>query len=137
MSLRSFVYFFLMLMPIPLFGQQTGLNGVVMDHQGGVLPGASIHLEVAGGGQSLTTVTNAQGHYSFPSILAGDYVVRAESQGFAIQEKRVSVLVGNIIPVDFSLPVASTTNSVEVSTDPQLVSTTTSEIAGNIDPVQM
>ena len=137
MSLRSFVYFFLMLMPIPLFGQQTGLNGVVMDHQGGVLPGASIHLEVAGGGQSLTTVTNAQGHYSFPSILAGDYVVRAESQGFAIQEKRVSVLVGNIIPVDFSLPVASATSSVEVSTDPQLVSTTTSEIAGNIDPVQM
>jgi len=137
MKLKLLVLILLITGSLSLSAQQTGLNGVVADTQGAVIVAATVHLQAAGGGVSLTTVSNASGHYSFPSIQAGDYIVSAEVPNFAKQEKRVSVLVGNIIPVDFSLSIASANSQVDVTTDPQMVSTTTSEIAGNIDPVQM
>lgn len=140
--MRRSIFFLLLVVSFFLssssvFAQQTGINGTIIDTQGAAIGGAAIHLNTVGGGLSLNTTSGADGRYSFPSIQAGEYIVRAEMPGFAKQEKRVSVLVGNVIPVDFALGIASTTSSVDVSTNAQQISTTTSEIAGNIDPVQM
>lgn len=137
MNFKSFACFLLVCAPFTLLAQQTGINGVVSDRQGAVIAQAAIHLRASGGGVALDTVSDASGHFNFPRIQAGDYVVRAEYSGFAPQEKHVGVLVGNIIPVDFSLGLADATSSVDVISDSQQISTTTSEIGGNIDPIQM
>ena len=138
--MRRFIFFFLLVVSLSslhLIAQQTGINGTVTDVQGAAIGGAVVRLNTVGGGLALNTTSNNDGRYSFPSIQAGEYIVYAEMSGFSKQEKRVSLLVGNVIPVDFSLGIASTASSVDVSTATQQISTTTSEIAGNIDPVQM
>jgi len=117
--------------------QQTSITGTVTDAQGSVLPNATIHLNELGGGASLTSKSNAAGIYVFPSVEAADYVVLAEFTGFATVKKQVSPLVGQVVTVDFSLPVAATASTVEVTGEAIAISTTTSEVAGNIDPIQM
>ncbi len=79
-------------LPVAAVAQQTAINGVVSDPQGAVIASAKIRLQLAGGGVTLTTTSNASGRYSFPSIAAGDYVVKAEVSGFAPEEKHVSVI---------------------------------------------
>ncbi len=136
MKMKLLLLCCLLLPALSAFAQQTGINGVVTDVQGASVTGAKVHLQLAGGG-SFDTVTNARGSYTFPSIAAGDYVIRTQMDGFATLEKRISLLVGNLLPVDFTLTLASANTTVDVVTDPQQISTSTSEIAGNIDPVQM
>jgi len=117
--------------------QQTSITGTVTDSQGGTLPNATVHLNAMGGGVSLTSKSNADGIYIFPSVEATDYIVEAEFTGFATVKKQLRILVGQVVTADFSLPIASATSSVEVTTEMATISTTTSEVAGNIDPIQM
>ena len=117
--------------------QQTSITGRVTDAQGGTLPGAVVHLSAVGGGVSLTSKSNADGIYVFPSVEAADYILETDFTGFATTKKQVTVLVGQVVTADFALPIASATSSVEVTTEAASISTTTSEVAGNIDPIQM
>jgi len=120
-----------------LRAQQTSITGKVSDAQGGTLPGAVVHLNAVGGGVSLTSKSNADGIYIFPSVEAADYILETQFTGFATVKKQITILVGQVVTADFNLPIASATSSVEVTTEAASISTTTSEVAGNIDPIQM
>ena len=56
--------------------------GTVREVNGGVVPEVSITLESLSTGILKTTVSNGVGDYTFSSVLAGDYVVKAEHAGF-------------------------------------------------------
>src|SRR5262249_14674649 len=80
----------------------------VKDSQGGVLPGASVHVsgaQLPGGRDGITTGT---GNYSFPGLLPGVYKVEASMSGLgkAAREGRVSVGVGAQVDLRLS-PTAS------------------------------
>jgi hypothetical protein len=120
-----------------MFAQQTSLAGMVMDTQGASIPNANVHLEEVGGGASFNTVSDAKGTYTFPSLRAADYKIRVEVPGFAITQRQVTILIGQSLSVDFSLPLATSMSTIEVTAGTSAISTTTSEVAGNVDPVQM
>lgn len=128
----------MLFLPVSLaHAQQTSITGTVADAQGGVMPGAVVRLRPIGGGASLTSSSNQAGIYIFPSVPAMDYIVEAEFQGFATIKRQVTVLVGQVATVDFSMSLASAATTVEVTGEALAISTTTSEVAGNIDPIQM
>jgi hypothetical protein len=55
----------------------------VADEQGGVLPGVNIVISSPSlVGSQMTGATDAGGAHRFPSLPAGDYVVRIDLQGF-------------------------------------------------------
>src|SRR5258708_18167 len=67
------------------FGQGTAtssLSGVVVDSNGGVLPGATVAVKNNATGVTLQLVTNAAGAFSAPSIDAGTYTVTVTESGF-------------------------------------------------------
>jgi hypothetical protein len=136
-SLILVVVAFALLLSSSAVAQQTSITGTVTDVQGSVIPGAIVHLNAVGGGASLTSKSNADGIYVFPSVDATDYIVAAEFPSFATVKKEVSLLVGQVATVDFNLPLETATSTVEVTGEAATVSTTTSEVAGNIDPTQM
>jgi hypothetical protein len=49
------------------FAQQGQINGVVSDSSGGVIPGATVTATETGTGFAQSTVSGANGRYSFPS----------------------------------------------------------------------
>src|SRR5689334_308639 len=60
----------------------SSLSGVVVDSDGGVLPGASVAIKNDATGDLVTEVTNAAGVFSAPSLRPGSYTVTVTLQGF-------------------------------------------------------
>lgn len=120
-----------------LYAQQTELAGNITDQSGAAIPGASVHAAPAAGGAALAVQSTKDGVYHFPFLQAGDYVLRVEASGFTTVEKKLTLLVGQSLSIDISLPVASASGSVEVIADNTTVSTISSEVSSNITPQQM
>ncbi|MDR3741470.1 MAG: TonB-dependent receptor [Terracidiphilus sp.] len=58
------------------------MDGVVADASGGVLPDCTVTLTNAGTGVKLTTETNDDGVYAFPSLQPGSYDLEIAHEGF-------------------------------------------------------
>src|SRR6266513_2468310 len=61
----------------------TSLTGQVKDPQGASLPGATVTLYARERTFSLTTTTDSTGSYRFERLAPGEYLIEAESVGFA------------------------------------------------------
>lgn len=125
------------LFALPLFGQQTSIQGTVTDESGAVIPQAIARLVPAGGGAAASTLTNASGLYVFPSIAAAEYKLRIEVPGFTPAERTITILVGQSASVDVQLKPANAVTTVDVMAETNLVESNTSQVGGNIDPSRM
>ncbi len=91
-------------------------EGVVRDSTGGVLPGATLLLTNTETGVERSTVTNEVGRYRIPAVPAGSYRLTASLDGFAtVQRAGLTLEVGQVSTVDFSLPVGGASEEVTVT----------------------
>jgi len=73
----------------------SSLAGVVVDKDGGVVPGVSVAVKNNATGMSQNTTTNSSGAYSFPSMDPGTYTVTIALSGFKkVEIKEVRLLAG-------------------------------------------
>src|SRR6266576_403319 len=89
------------------FAQQGrgALRGLVVDELGAAIVGASVTLTDAKG-QEKTTVTNAEGLYTFSGLTAGKYSLRASAKGFANSaDTVVEIKAGDRKSVDLTVKV--------------------------------
>jgi len=89
----------LVLFAAPAFAQgassASSLAGVVVDKDGGVIPGVNVTVKNNATGVPQTTTTNSSGAYSFPSLDPGTYTVTISLQSFKTAEiKDVRLLSG-------------------------------------------
>ena len=85
-------------------------------------------------GVALHTVTSDAGLYSFVSLTPGTYVVTASQKGFeSVAQDNVLVTVDQATTVNIALRVGSVTETVTVSTAPDLVDTSNSTVGQLID----
>ncbi len=117
--------------------QQTAVQGTITDATNAVVPDAIVRLTPVAGGVALSTITNQQGLYSFPSLAAAEYKLRAEMSGFTPVEKTFQLLVGQAVSIDLQLKPASASTTVNVEADTAAVETTSSQVGGNVDPNRM
>ena len=106
----------------------------VTDAQGGVMPGVTITLTspvlVAG---TMSGVTDSGGVNRFPSLQPGVYAVKLELQGFrTVIRENVVVQVGQTVPLDLSLSVATVAETVTVTGTSPVVDTTTATTSVNL-----
>src|SRR5262245_8737848 len=84
--------FALAMIASPAFAQgassSSSLAGVVVDKDGGVIPGANVTVKNQATGVSQTTTTNSSGAYSFPTLDAGTYTVTISLQSFKTVEMK-------------------------------------------------
>jgi hypothetical protein len=110
------------------------ISGVIVDPQGGVLPGVTVTAVHEPTGTQYPGLTDAQGHFEIPNVrVGGPYVVTATLSGFRDQTERVvNVGLGEAKTLEFKLALASVSESVTVTAEVPVIDVTRAGTASNI-----
>jgi len=115
---------------------QTGegrILGTVTDTQGKVVVGAKVAVTNAGTNVPRNLVTNQAGDYVAPNLQAGIYVITAETAGFKkVVHENVRLEVGNDVRIDFKLVPGMVSETVRVTAEAPLITTTNDNIGGSL-----
>jgi hypothetical protein len=107
-----------MVVSTPVLAQQLGgagtVRGTVKDPAGGVMQAVTVTISNRVSGFTRTATTDATGQYAFTNLPPNPYHLAAEAQGFQTTERDVDVRTAVPITVDFALPLAGTSTSVDV-----------------------
>ncbi len=120
----------------PAFAQQTSGNitGRVLDDQGAAVPGATVTATSLATGFVRTDVSDAEGIYRLNALPVGAYDLVAELQGFTrVEQKGLVVNVGQTIDLNLALRVAQVAETITVTGESPLISTTASEVGQVVD----
>jgi Carboxypeptidase regulatory-like domain/TonB dependent receptor len=106
------------------------ISGHVADSQGLPLPGVTINATSPNLQGARTSVTSANGDYTFNNLPSGTYTITFELSGFDKQEKTVTLAPTQTLPLDATMGVASLSEVVNV-TQAADVLTNTAQVATN------
>ena len=109
------------------------ITGRIVDQAGAVLPGASVTVTNISTGAARDTVTNGEGLYTVPALIAGFYRVKAELPGFsAITRDNIELLTGSTLSVDVQLSLAGLAENLTVTGQAPLVEATQATLSSSI-----
>lgn len=114
-------------------GQDSGLQGVVRDETGAVIPGADLAVTNLETGVTTRVVTNDVGYYSVPLLKQGRYQVTCSMPGFSSQSSQIRLEVGQVARLDFRLRIGEVTEVVEVTAVSPLLQSKTTDVGQVID----
>lgn len=131
----------LLAIPGMLSGQSTSgsIAGVVQDTQGGVIPGAKVTALLANRGNTVSTITDAQGRFVFTTLEPGTYNITAEKKGFKKFERDRVVLNANdrLSSGVFKMQIGNISQTVEVEATGQMLKTESGERSDVIEGKQL
>ena len=105
------------------------VTGRVTDSTGAVVPNAQVTIVSATTNFRFETTTNNEGLYRIQSLLPGEYQLTLQASGFKKTIRPgITLRVGDVLPVDVTLEVGATTESVEVKAQATLLETETSTV---------
>ena len=105
-------------------GGAASLSGVVVDSQGGVIPGATIEIKNNATGVTETLVSNANGVFSVPALSPGTYTVTVSLSGFKTYVlSDVRLVAATPAQIKTMLQLGALTETVEVKGGASLVQT--------------
>ena len=107
--------------------QSTALiEGLCIDRNGAVVPGATITARNAAIGVERVTTSDTRGQYTFPALPVGDYVVAASAAGFKKQViENLTIEVGRRITQDFQLEVGDISEQILIIANNDLIDRST------------
>src|SRR5215831_150390 len=105
------------------------VNGTVNDPNGAALPGASVKLINESTKIETEATTTSGGYFTFVNVKPGTYVLEIEARGFKkAQTPPFAVGVSEAVTRNISLTVGQVTELVEVSTNSEIVQSSSSEL---------
>jgi len=111
------------------------LSGTVTDTSGALVPNATLTINNPAVGASVTQTSNSQGGYVFSDLQVGTYTLTVTAPGFASTViQRVIIDTGRSINLNPSLKVGAAGEQVTVTSDSQVLETTTNTLAATIRP---
>lgn len=119
-----------------LFAQtSTGrILGTVTDSTGGAISGAEVTVTDTDRGTTRRLVTDAAGEYNAPSLIPGNYSVKAESKGFNSTERNgITLEVNGQLQIDVVLHPGEQTQTVTITAEAPLIETTNATLGGTIE----
>src|SRR4030095_4769335 len=126
----------LLAVPSVAHAQEAAITGTVTDSTGAVLPGVTVTAVLEATGNTFTAVTDARGVYRIAGRV-GVYRLRAELAGFkAVTRENLPLLVVQVLTVNLPMLEATAAETVTVTAETPLLSTSTSSLGANIDPQQ-
>lgn len=99
------------------------LSGTIKDETGGTLPGVSVAVHNRDTGLTRAVTTDANGLFTVPGLLPGNYEVTATLQGFTTAVERVTLAVSQAAGLLLTLKVGATQESITVLGTAALVDT--------------
>ena len=120
---------------VAAFGGVTGsISGTVTDKMGRVIPGATVMARGVDNGIKNSTVTNADGFYSFPALPVGHYTIQIQAKDFSeFEETGVVLDVNTSLRIDAVLQLNTVTEKIEVSAAAAQVDTQSTQMGELID----
>lgn len=103
------------------------LSGVVTDPQGAVIPGAQVILTLENGG-TMTTTSDASGHWVISGVSSGQVKILVSSQGFQSANLHTQYDAGRPARYDARLNVGTASETVEVTAVAPVIETTTAGV---------
>jgi outer membrane receptor protein involved in Fe transport len=126
----------LLAIALPAAAQQTtgSITGRVLDDQGAAVPGATVTARHTETGFVRTDVSDAEGIYRLNALPVGPYDVVTELQGFTrVEQKGLVVNVGQNIELNVGLKLAQLAETITVTGESPLISTTASSVGQVVD----
>jgi hypothetical protein len=103
---------------LPVAAQQLGgagtVRGAVQDPTGGLMPAVTVTITNRVSGFTRSVSTDAAGQYVFTNLAPNQYRLSADAQGFQTVERDIDVRTAVPMTVNLSLPLAGTSDSVDV-----------------------
>ena len=119
------------------YAQEAVINGTVTDSTGGVLPGVTVTATNEATGNTFVAVTDSGGRYRM-AVRTGAYKLTCELSGFATFSRTgVDLLLGQAANINVQMKPSGVAETVNVTGEAPLISTTTSALGGNVDPKQV
>ncbi len=118
-----------------IYGQSANgtIEGTVTDESGAVVPSAVVLITNKATGAIRNLTANAEGFYSAPTLLAGDYEVRVTVQGFRTVVHDATVLAGTSTTVNIALSLGTTQEVVNVEAATAQISYDNNTVQGSIE----
>lgn len=135
---RAFGTLFLALvLSVSAFAQGSStasISGVVVDRDGGVIPGATIVVTNTKTGETFNAVSTGAGTFSVPALITGTYTVSISLEGFKTALLN-NVVVNSGVPasVRATLEVGGLTEQVTVQANSELVQTQSATVSTVLD----
>ncbi len=102
----------------------SAIVGQVTDATNAAVPGATVTITSSDTGLKRSVKTDTAGRFNFPQLKPGAYSIRVEAEGFESQQnENVSPGLGEKQTVNFTLKVAQSKQTVEVSGKAPLINT--------------
>ena len=127
----------LLLLCIPpvsqLIAQVSGatLSGTVVDPSGAAIPMAEIVIRNVATGVTRTIATNADGYYTAPNLLPGDYELKFTAAGFSTETRTgITLTVGAQLELNLKAEVGKIEQTINVSTEALAMQLTSSNLGG-------
>jgi hypothetical protein len=112
---------------------QGGIRGRVVDSAAASLSGARVRLVDQNSNIELSTVTNEQGEYAFPSVNPATYALLLEHSGFKKYERRgIVVTTQSFYTIDVSLELGEISQTVQVTGEAPLMETVIPSAGGGL-----
>jgi hypothetical protein len=118
----------------------SSVDGVVQDRSGAIVPDAQLTLTNLSTGIERTTLSNADGRYSFPSVPVGTYSLKVSKAGFeSYLMSHFTVVVSQRVTTNVVLSVGAVSDSVTVEAGglTALLEPSSNELGTLIAPAQV
>ena len=116
------------------FAQTGSITGVVRDESNAVIPGANVTVTNVETGVSRSSVTDTGGRYRVPTLIPGQYEVRASVEGFETSVRTgIQLTVGAELAIPMELRIGQVTQTTVVTAEAPLVETVRGTISGLVD----
>lgn len=123
---------FVSLLPAQTFNAR--ITGTIQDATGARVPNATVTALQVGTNVKKSTPTDESGVYNIPLLLPGVYEVTVEAAGLQTQvRKDVRLEINQTATLDFSLAVAQTATSIEITADVPLLQSETSSMGATLE----
>src|SRR6202047_49778 len=135
-TVRTLLLSFLGLgLSLNLFAQVVGgtIEGTITDPKGAVLPDVKVEIKNVATEIVTTLTSNADGFYTAPNLLPGNYSVTATRSGFATAVTQLILTVGAQRVVNVAMHIGTVNEVVKVQTEAPEVELASSEISGVVN----
>ena len=110
------------------------ISGTITDASGAVVPGAKVTVKNEATGVAYTQVTTGTGNYAFPSLVVGNYTLRAEMTGFkTVNQTGIVLQVDTPLAVNLALEIGQTTEVVNIEGAFEKLQTTSATIGSVVE----
>jgi len=109
-----------------------GLQGTIKDPSGAVVPGAKVVVSANSLVGNKSVDTDSSGYYRFANLPPDNYTISVTAKGFSTTKREVTLEVGRLPNVDFTLEVGRSETVVEVSGAAPQIDVTTNVTATNV-----